>query len=702
MRRKTILFLLISAMTLLVIALLLWGYLPRKESTQLSAICRIETKAYYILADGPHDTLYLNLKTDSLSMDAAADLDSLQTATATQSGVYVSRLGHFFTASTCLQGQPDSLTGPALRERLQRISAKLTQELKALQGRIHRLERYARIHSTIDDGYNEVMAYFESQKRLEAGRLRTLRLLDSLLNQPKLPAAHLKARLQVLTEDSTRQSARLLRHDDQAMLCRLDSARLPQGCARFSVYRLGARAWRSRLTAFNDLGQTTQTATARRILPTDSLLPTSEGGAWINRSGNLCGIESGGHRVSSIRLARLLNEEHFWPTWWWKNLTAWIAELRAPIEQKSSASNSKKKASKSALFSTIYAPDEHSYYQGEVSHGSKGSSLQRQGYGRLIEKDGTVYEGLWQADTLVSGTKLDSLGRYEGTFNRLRQPHGEGLHTAPSGTIYSGTWHNGHKSGLGFAVNDRQIVRCGIWKNDVFKGERMIYTTDRIYGIDISRHQHEKDGHKYPIDWSRLTITGLGSGRRVQGAVNYPVSYIYIKSTEGKTVVNRYYAADLRAARRRGIPVGTYHFYSPYSPSAAQAAHFLKQSSIRKGDLPPVLDLEPTETEVRKMGGDAAMFRGVEQWLRIVSQRTGRRPILYVSQTFIDRHLVHASDYIRGHEVWIARYSEYKPYVHLLHWQLTPHGSVSGIHGEVDINVFNGTKAQFKEYLQNL
>lgn len=48
----------------------------------------------------------------------------------------------------------------------------------------------------------------------------------------------------------------------------------------------------------------------------------------------------------------------------------------------------------------------------------------------------------------------------------------------------------------------------------------------------------------------------------------------------------------------------------------------------------------------------------------------------------------------------MARYGEYKPYVHLLYWQLSPDGRVRGIQGDVDIDVFNGSEEQFKRYLR--
>lgn len=202
---------------------------------------------------------------------------------------------------------------------------------------------------------------------------------------------------------------------------------------------------------------------------------------------------------------------------------------------------------------------------------------QRHGYGKLVCADGTVYDGLWQSDTLTYGTRTDSLGVYCGQFNASLQAHGTGRMYYSNGEFYAGTWKANKRSGHGFSLSAKRAVYCGVWGNDRFRGEQLIFTSDRIYGIDISRYQHEINGRRrpvYPIHWNKLRIRHLGADRRVQGKVDYPVSFVYIKSTEGRTYLNKYYAADLRQARRRGIPVGTYHFFSLTSSGALQARHF--------------------------------------------------------------------------------------------------------------------------------
>ena len=234
-------------------------------------------------------------------------------------------------------------------------------------------------------------------------------------------------------------------------------------------------------------------------------------------------------------------------------------------------------------------------------------------------------------------------------------------------------------------------------------GERIEYRADRIYGIDISRFQHEKGRKRYAINWKQMRIVNLGklSRKRIAGTVDYPVSFCYIKSTEGTTVRNRYYRTDYAAARAHGIKCGAYHFFSTRTPGAKQAHHFLKYSKFRKGDLPPVLDVEPTCAQIRAMGGAEAMFRNVREWINVVKRATGARPILYISQSFVNRYLPLAPDLKRNYIVWIARYGEYKPDVRLAYWQLSPDGHVRGITPEVDINVFNGYRDEYEDFLQN-
>lgn len=298
------------------------------------------------------------------------------------------------------------------------------------------------------------------------------------------------------------------------------------------------------------------------------------------------------------------------------------------------------------------------------------------------------------------------------------------------GGYYEGEYSDSLKARHGFGIGFDSHVRAGKWENGVFKGEQPVYSANHIYGIDISRWQHELSGKKgyrtvvkkvkrgkrwrkirvrqkivYPIQWDRLRITSLGtmSKKKVNGPVDFPISFVYIKSTESTSIKNDYYRNDYAQARRHGYKVGSYHFFSTKRSASAQAAYFISNSRYSSGDLPPVLDLEPTEAQIRAMGGEKVLLRMARQWLETVEKRWGVRPILYVSQSFINRHLsstdvkTDAWHIKTNYNIWIARYGEYKPDVHLIFWQLSPDGRVAGIKTPVDINIFNGYATAFKK-----
>lgn len=296
------------------------------------------------------------------------------------------------------------------------------------------------------------------------------------------------------------------------------------------------------------------------------------------------------------------------------------------------------------------------------------------------------------------------------------------------GGYYEGEYSDSLKARHGFGIGFDNRVRAGKWENGKFKGEQPVYSANHVYGIDISRWQHELPGRKgyrtvvkkvrrgkqwrrirvrqkvvYPIQWDRLRITSLGtlSKKKVNGTVDFPISFVYIKSTEGISIQNTYYRDDYAQARKHGYKVGSYHFFSTKSGAQAQAAYFIKNSRYSHGDLPPVLDLEPSEAQIRAVGGEKVLLARARLWLEAVEKQWGVRPILYVSQSFINKHLSETdtktdAGYIKkNYNIWIARYGEYKPDVHLVFWQLSPDGRVAGIKTPVDINIFNGYATAF-------
>ena len=343
---------------------------------------------------------------------------------------------------------------------------------------------------------------------------------------------------------------------------------------------------------------------------------------------------------------------------------------------------------------------------GSVSHSGIWQKGLRQGRGTLIDDKGRTWTGEWRSDTLAYGTQTDSTGTYTGQFGRNKQPEGFGIYaTATDNERYEGQWKNGKRQGFGTGLSPLTEVQCGHWNNGKFMGERMIYTPTRVYGIDISHYQHGGRPRRRfkgrAIKWKDLRITHLGKNTKNSiGKIDFPVSFCYIKSTQGLKITNPYYRRDAKDARKAGIQVGAYHFMSPIS-GKLQARWFLRNTPIGHNDLPPMLDVELTHAQIARMGGADVMRREMQVWLDMVERQTGKRPILYLSQKFINEYMADATQRLKSYRIWVARYSEYRPYVKLLYWQLTPYGRVKGIHGYVDINVFNGSMEQFQRYIDS-
>lgn len=191
-----------------------------------------------------------------------------------------------------------------------------------------------------------------------------------------------------------------------------------------------------------------------------------------------------------------------------------------------------------------------------------------------------------------------------------------------------------------------------------------------VHGIDISHYQPK-------VDWDKL------QGATLHG---FPIRFVIAKSTEGTALRDKHFNSHSRQARHVGLVTGAYHFFRPEQDAAAQARFFLQNTALQSGDLPAILDVE-----VRGGKPLAAFQSDVLTWLRAVEKATGRPPILYASVSFRRQYL--SDDRFDAYPYWVAHYNGLRaprysgPWVL---WQYTEHGSVAGIRGDVDLDVFNG------------
>lgn len=194
-----------------------------------------------------------------------------------------------------------------------------------------------------------------------------------------------------------------------------------------------------------------------------------------------------------------------------------------------------------------------------------------------------------------------------------------------------------------------------------------------VHGIDVSHYQQQ-------VDWQK--VAGQG------------VEFAFIKATEGRTFQDSLFCKNWDAMKNAGIKRGAYHFFRPGTPAADQAQHFIQTIDLAHGDLPPVLDVE-----VMDGYPDSVLLDGVKEWLRIVEEKYLVKPVLYTNQRFFNQHF---AENLHGYPVWIARYSAWRtPNLDEGHswrfWQYGNRGRLVGIEGDVDFNVFNGSRSDLDQ-----
>jgi lysozyme len=171
----------------------------------------------------------------------------------------------------------------------------------------------------------------------------------------------------------------------------------------------------------------------------------------------------------------------------------------------------------------------------------------------------------------------------------------------------------------------------------------------------------------------------------------YPVHFVFIRATVGIDRLDKQFDENWLGAKKSNLIRGAYHYYRPNENSLEQAALFIKTVSLEKGDLPPVLDIErlPENQSVDRLK------IGLKRWLRAVEAHYKVKPIIYTGERYYDDFLKEEfSDYL----FWIANYNFYRENIQedWLFWQFTEKASVSGIKGNVDVNIYNGDVQQLQ------
>ncbi|MBQ9217343.1 MAG: hypothetical protein IJ724_05505 [Muribaculaceae bacterium] len=196
-----------------------------------------------------------------------------------------------------------------------------------------------------------------------------------------------------------------------------------------------------------------------------------------------------------------------------------------------------------------------------------------------------------------------------------------------------------------------------------------------VRGIDVSNHNGT-------IDWMLVAQADY--------------QFAYVKASEGKTHRDTAFERNVKSARKAGLRVGAYHFFRKSRDGVEQANNLLGAVAGVELDLPLVVDIEDWDND--SWQDDKVVQQRFRDMVNALL-KAGHRVMIYTNgdgygkfyrPNFPDMDLwlcsFRSPDVLRDtHRHRIQQYS---------HW-----GEVSGVDGDVDLNVFMGSQHEWDTWV---
>lgn len=199
-----------------------------------------------------------------------------------------------------------------------------------------------------------------------------------------------------------------------------------------------------------------------------------------------------------------------------------------------------------------------------------------------------------------------------------------------------------------------------------------------VAGIDVSKHNGD-------IDFEQVSDDDY--------------QFVFIKASEGKTYKDDAFERNYEQAREAGLKVGAYHFFRKNRTAREQADNLLAAIRGKHLDLPLVIDLEDDWGNGATVSRQTAIDRVMEM-IDILAGK-GYRVMIY---TNLDGYEKYYKDLLGDHDLWLCSFTSPDLLPHLPHviQQFSHEGTVSGIDGNVDLNVWRGSEKEWQRYLDNI
>lgn len=199
-------------------------------------------------------------------------------------------------------------------------------------------------------------------------------------------------------------------------------------------------------------------------------------------------------------------------------------------------------------------------------------------------------------------------------------------------------------------------------------------TGESFHGIDVSEWQGD-------IDWQQVKASG------VEFAI---IRVGYRSSKTGELERDEKALANLQGAAEAGIPIGAYFFSQAVSTQEAleEAEYALSLLEGYTLSYPLIYDWEYLGAEARTAHVDARTLTDCIKTFCSRVEEAGYESMIYFNPHFHENEVLYLEE-LTDYHFWLAMYDTQMDYPYAIDmWQYSCTGTVPGITGDVDLNLY--------------
>ena len=262
--------------------------------------------------------------------------------------------------------------------------------------------------------------------------------------------------------------------------------------------------------------------------------------------------------------------------------------------------------------------------------------------------------------TDANATKQATLKDYASTDAFYTSPQYTGWRTDGGKVYYYDANHN--------KITGNQVIGGVMY---TFGGDGALSQSSGNRGIDVSKYQGN-------IDWGAVAASGI----------NFAIIRVgYRGSASGALIQDPNFKKNISGATKAGIKVGLYFFTQAVNEAEAveEASMAMSLASGYKVTYPIFIDTESASNGRANGLSKSARTAVVKAFCQTV-RNGGYKAGVYASKSWYANQLNASA--LNGYCIWVAQYNSSCTYSGKYDmWQYSSKGSVSGIKGNVDMNI---------------